>query len=80
MVEKKIKYPNRAPNIAYAKYDCHDTMKSIFIPREKIYSVNSMCKYCKKLELALRYMTYMEKILFKCFVDWGFFTEWIRSE
>lgn len=32
---KKIKYLNRAPNTAYTKYDCHDTMKSIFIPREK---------------------------------------------
>lgn len=64
MVAKKIKYLNRAPKIAYCKYDCHDTMKSIIPRKRKNYCVNSMCKYCKKLEFALIYIYLYAKNIF----------------
>lgn len=44
------------PNRAYDKYDCHDTMKSIIPRQRKSYSVESMCEYCKELELTLIYL------------------------
>lgn len=61
MAAKKIKYLNRAPKIAYCQYDCHDTMKSIIPRQRKNFCVNSMCKYCKKLELGLIYISICQK-------------------